>query len=325
MRVRSLTVLKDVLLFLFLVFGLGYGLMLVAFARQQAEAPGGPAVTFSLLGLLFLLPSAAAFFARRASRTKGITSPRLWPISWWKVLRIAAGVPLVFVVSYALQAALGLVEPQWRMGTLIQDLYATGAVPEPMPEQALKILPAFSVTAFTVLSITLGATVLTLFALGTEWAWRGYLLPRLLPLGIARAHLITGVLWGLWWLPLVWIVHKNTGSTESLPFLALKFMLFAIAFGAVLGEIWRRTGEILLVAVALGVFLGQLLSFWGYLFPVEWAPWTGPFGLVSTTVWLAVARWSWLLVGTESAPARASGLFVSADTPAGVAGTSVKG
>jgi len=42
-----------------------------------------------------------------------------------------------------------------------------------------------------------------LTAVGEEYGWRGYLLPRLLPGGEIRATLIGGVVWAVWHLPLL--------------------------------------------------------------------------------------------------------------------------
>jgi membrane protease YdiL (CAAX protease family) len=39
------------------------------------------------------------------------------------------------------------------------------------------------------------------FTLGEEYGWRGYLLPRLLPLGEIRATLLVSLIWGPWHVP----------------------------------------------------------------------------------------------------------------------------
>ncbi|MGF6885624.1 membrane protease YdiL (CAAX protease family) [Nocardia sp. GAS34] len=48
---------------------------------------------------------------------------------------------------------------------------------------------------------------------GEEWGWRGYLIPKLLPLGIWPALLIDGVLWAVWHAPLL-LRGFNYGSTD---------------------------------------------------------------------------------------------------------------
>jgi uncharacterized protein len=46
-------------------------------------------------------------------------------------------------------------------------------------------------------------TLNAILAFGEEYGWRGYLLPKLLPLGEARAAILVGVIWGLWHAPLL--------------------------------------------------------------------------------------------------------------------------
>jgi uncharacterized protein len=48
----------------------------------------------------------------------------------------------------------------------------------------------------------------SLLAFGEEFGWRGYLLPKLLPLGEVKAAVIVGLIWGPWHLPVL-IVGLN--------------------------------------------------------------------------------------------------------------------
>jgi membrane protease YdiL (CAAX protease family) len=75
-----------------------------------------------------------------------------------------------------------------------------------------------------------------LFAFAEEFGWRGYLLPRLLPLGPAIALCLSGCLWFLWETPLVWfgildasLIHINAPVTLVLHFVST--VSAAIAFG----------------------------------------------------------------------------------------------
>jgi len=52
-----------------------------------------------------------------------------------------------------------------------------------------------------------------LLALGEEIGWRGYLVPRLLPLGQIRALLISGLIWATWHVPFIlWFGYHSDGN-----------------------------------------------------------------------------------------------------------------
>jgi uncharacterized protein len=55
----------------------------------------------------------------------------------------------------------------------------------------------------TLVTLPLQALTIAPYSCGEEIGWRGYLLPRLLPLGQWRALLLSGVIWALWHLPLI--------------------------------------------------------------------------------------------------------------------------
>jgi membrane protease YdiL (CAAX protease family) len=68
---------------------------------------------------------------------------------------------------------------------------------------------------------------------GEEFGWRGYLLPRLMPLGQNWAILVSGVIWACWHLPLNLLYGAN-GGLQGFPF----WLVWTIGLGAVLG--WLR-------------------------------------------------------------------------------------
>ena len=67
---------------------------------------------------------------------------------------------------------------------------------------------------FTAAKILLGFLIGTLLALGEEIGWRGYMLPRLVGLGVVPAMLIVGFLHGVWHLPIMLTTsfYHNTGN-----------------------------------------------------------------------------------------------------------------
>jgi membrane protease YdiL (CAAX protease family) len=68
---------------------------------------------------------------------------------------------------------------------------------------------------------------------GEEFGWRGYLLPRLMPLGQNWAILLSGVIWACWHLPLNLLYGVN-GGLQGFPF----WLVWTVGLGAVLG--WLR-------------------------------------------------------------------------------------
>jgi len=74
----------------------------------------------------------------------------------------------------------------------------------------------------------------TLLAFGEEFGFRGYLLPKLMDLGLKRALLISGLLHGIWHLPLILLTPFY--PTEGNLFIVLTlFLLTLTAAGVVYG------------------------------------------------------------------------------------------
>jgi membrane protease YdiL (CAAX protease family) len=68
--------------------------------------------------------------------------------------------------------------------------------------------------------IFVGVPVGAALAFGEEFGWRGYLLPKLLPLGEVKAAVIVGLIWGPWHLPVL-IVGLNYPGQSIIAVLAV--------------------------------------------------------------------------------------------------------
>jgi CAAX protease family protein len=102
------------------------------------------------------------------------------------------------------------------------------------------------------LVIGLGLNALTMnamFAFGEEYGWRGYLLPKLLPLGEARAAVVLGVIWGLWHSPLL-IAGLNYPGVN--PWIAIAmFVPTAVLMSLLFTRLYVAAGGAVLVASLL--------------------------------------------------------------------------
>ena len=93
-----------------------------------------------------------------------------------------------------------------------------------------------------------GVPIGTLLAFGEEFGWRGYLLPKLLPLGEVKAALIVGLIWGPWHLPVL-IVGLNYPGQPIIAVLAV-FLLSATLLSFLHTRFYVASGYSL-IAVAL--------------------------------------------------------------------------
>lgn len=99
-----------------------------------------------------------------------------------------------------------------------------------------------------VLSVPLGAVLNLLPALGEELGWRGWLLPRLVPLGTLPAIGISGLLWGLWHTPVLLLGYNYPTAPGWLAVLAMVGMCTVV--GAVFGWLRTQSGSVWPAAVA---------------------------------------------------------------------------
>jgi Type II CAAX prenyl endopeptidase Rce1-like len=97
-----------------------------------------------------------------------------------------------------------------------------------------------------------GAIALTfgsVLTFGEEYGWRGYLLPKLLPLGEVKAAIVVGLIWGPWHAPML-AAGLNYSSVNPLAAIGI-FVVTATALSLLLTRAYLAAGGALLVPVIM--------------------------------------------------------------------------
>jgi len=98
-------------------------------------------------------------------------------------------------------------------------------------------------------ALILGPLINVIFTMGEELGWRGFLLPRLLPLGQWKALLISGTIWGIWHAPAIAQGHNYPDQ----PILGILLMtVFCILLGIIIGWMYLNTRSPWVAAIAHG-------------------------------------------------------------------------
>jgi membrane protease YdiL (CAAX protease family) len=106
---------------------------------------------------------------------------------------------------------------------------------------------------------------------GEEFGWRGYLLPKLLPLGEKKAILLQGVIWGVWHWPVILMGYNYGFDYPGSPWLGpLAMVWFTVLVGIFLSWLTLKTDSVWSANVAHGALNG--IASIGVLFLVKNPP-----------------------------------------------------
>lgn len=149
----------------------------------------------------------------------------------------------------------------------------------------------------SLLALTLAPFLNMLFTMGEELGWRGFLLPRLLPLGQWKAVLWSGLIWGLWHAPVIVQGHNYPGY----PILGVFMMIiFCFLLGTIIAWLYINTKSPWVAALihgAVNAIAGLPVLFLAPGFNMA-------FGgtLAAPTAWIGMALFIAWLVWTKRFP-----------------------
>lgn len=277
---------KGILAFLLLTFGatFAYEGCLVASGMGMnfgLSAPGAmpPAYTPVLIGLAMWIPAMSTVIVVKFITKEGfgVANFRIGALKPYAVSALM--IPAAFAAIYALTWLVGLVVPDWPINTFRHTLAAKGIDTTQLPDSRI-LLPAIFCS-----SLVLGPAINGLFGFGEEFGWRGYLLPKLMPLGKWKAYVLVGIIWGVWHAPLI-VAGFNYPGHPVLGVLAMVGM--TTTFGVYINVMTLRHRSSILAGWMHGAFNGQFYGLWRILFPNVHPLLGGVTGLVGMTVWAAL-------------------------------------
>lgn len=267
--------------FLLVTFGLTWGVEGAMLAQGVSFERVPPLLAQGAVAGLMWAPALGAVFARKVILRESLRVPQarlrlgsLRPYGWTMVL-----IPLLFALVYGLTVLLGWGHLDLSLETFLAQMEgATGQRPElPIPAPAL-------IALLFCASVLIAPFLNSLFAFGEEYGWRGFLLPQLLPLGRWPAHLIGGLIWGLWHAPIVLMGFNYPGH----PWAGVVWMCGLTTLMGIFESEWTlRYDSVLLASFIHGAFNSQAYGIWRVIVP-DAHPLLGGFGGLAGLAGLAV-------------------------------------
>lgn len=249
--------------FLGIAFLPAWVLFLVPLLFKGGNGFLGRAVHLVSWSLAMWAPGVGAVIATRRTERRALASLGLGKLGRLPNYLWAWAVPVLMAGLTGLATwLLGLASWDVELTLLREEIYLMDQPPE-LTAQQLVGLQVFS-------ALLIAPFINTVFAMGEEVGWRGFLLPRLLPLGQTKAMIVTGVIWGVWHAPAI----AQGFNYPQHPVLGIFVMiLFTTAFGMFLGWLYFKTRSPWAPAFAHGtlnavaglplLFLTSLNTLWG--------------------------------------------------------------
>jgi membrane protease YdiL (CAAX protease family) len=250
---------RSVAVFLALAFALAWLVALPLWFGDGLATPWFPLIAVAVMITPAIAALVVVFFVERPqhkARTLG-----LWPLTpvrrvfGYAALGIVVPIALV-LVALPVGALLGVYPADFANLSAFRQLLDAQAGASGVDE--LPISPE-ALLALQLATLPVAAFVNLLPALGEELGWRGWLLPKLMPLGALPAILISGVVWGAWHAPLILLGYNYPDAPGWLGMTAMIVMCTLV--GAVFGWLRLRSGSVWPAALAHAAFNGAAGTF----------------------------------------------------------------
>ena len=240
------------LVFLLIAFGLSWLLALPLWLGAGLADPLFGVVAVAMMFTPAIAAIVVVFVIERPqhkARTLG-----LWPLKpagrFIGYLALGLIVPVALIlVALPVGALLGVYPADFVTFSAFQEMLDTQLATAGVAELPI---PIGILVGLQLINVLFGAFINLIPALGEELGWRGWLLPKLMPLGTVPALVLSGVIWGLWHAPLILLGYNYSGAPG---WLGLTMMIgMCIVVGAVFGWLRLRSESVWPAALAHGAF-----------------------------------------------------------------------
>ena len=226
-----MSIRKSLIWFLIITFGLAWILFLLPIPFGTPDSAIRRTISSVGWTAAMWAPGLAALLVTRFVDRQPLSNLNLKRLGEKRVYLWAWLLPIAFAIPTGLLT--------WAFGLGKLDLEFT-QIKQAMAQApgGSAISPILVVLIQALIALTIGPLFNTLFAVGEELGWRGYLFPKLLHLGQGKAILLTGIIWGLWHAPVILQGHNYPGH----PVLGVFLMIgFCLLLGAILCWLYLRT------------------------------------------------------------------------------------
>ncbi len=299
-------------LFVILAFGLSWAIALIIYSRGglagSREIAPGISEAFLLVSFGYMLAPAVAHVLTRLLTGEGWRGMALRPHlgrnrRWWLVAWLGTAALLLTGLGVYFLVFPGNFDASFSLTReLLAEVETRTGQPAPFSPAVFLIVQFFQ-------ALLLAPLLNLVNIFGEEFGWRGYLQPKLIPLGFPKAMLWMGLIWGLWHWPLVAMGHAYGLEYRGAPWLGmLTFTWFIFVTGTFFGWLAMRSRSIWPAVIAHATLNG-LAPIAAFLVQGDPNPLLGPSaaGLVGGIGLTAAALWLFLRTQVPaSEPALAS-------------------
>lgn len=247
--------IKRIWIFLFITFALTYAVEIFIIMPLAGSADEQSALLAQLLKAgVMLFPSFGVIVTRLVTKESFVGKSmminlklkgnlRYYALAWFGI----AGLIIFGAVIYFLIFP-SKFDPQMGYAKLLLSGQLQGTGQTVRQAVLLQVIMGIFLSPF--------ANLLNCF--GEEWGWRGYLLPKMMKqFKIVSALLISGVIWGIWHMPLIIIGHNYGVGYRGYPIVGILAMcVFCTVTGIILSYVTIKTGSCIPAVMGHGMMNG---------------------------------------------------------------------